>query len=85
MPSFLSDVRGIIETDDGASIFFTARGYSRPLESPTSRWYVAAVTFTAEDDPYRWLNTAFGVQEGPVELREGIVRAGTYVVKSSVE
>lgn len=53
-----SNLRGLIETDDGARIEFDTLGFFRPPREPGSHTWVnaAAVTFHTDDDRYRWLN-----------------------------
>jgi hypothetical protein len=49
------DFRGVLETDDGATILFTLRGYAR--RGPTEmRELVGSVTHVSDDERYRWLN-----------------------------
>ncbi len=63
------NVQGVIETDDGATIFVDLRGYGRayPLGR---RQIVGAATHLSADERYRWLNDAIGVCVGEVRSRE---------------
>jgi hypothetical protein len=49
------DFRGVLETDDGATILFTLRGYAR-LGPAEMRELVGSVTHLSGDERYRWLN-----------------------------
>jgi hypothetical protein len=75
---------GLIETVDGARIFFSVRGYSLAKETPTSRVLISSVTFATDDQRYSWLNTSFCIQEGDVDLKQGLIRAPTFVCKSEL-
>jgi alkylmercury lyase len=58
---------GVIETDDGAQIWFDARGYGlRGYDASRPHlWHLTmALQFSTTDERYRWLNTTFGVWEG---------------------
>jgi hypothetical protein len=68
----LPDTDGLIETVDGARIFFSVRGYSLPKNTPTSRILLSSITFATDDFRYSWLNTAFGIQDGDVDLKRAL-------------
>ncbi len=63
------NMQGIIETDDGATIFVDLRGYGRayPLGR---RQIVGAATHLSADERYRWLNDSVGVCVGEVRALE---------------
>lgn len=63
------DFRGVIETDDGATVLFTWQGYGRVAEDG-SRRLVGSMTHLADDERYRWLNDAVCVLAGEVRPRE---------------
>ena len=55
---------GVIETSDGAEIWFDARGYGLrgADQSQPHLWKLTmAVQFTTTDQRYQWLNTTLGV------------------------
>ena len=55
---------GVITTDDGAQIWFDAKGYGLrgADQSQPHRWVLTmAVQFTTADRRYQWLNTTLGV------------------------
>lgn len=51
----LPDFRGVLETDDGATLVFAWRGYTRLGENGTHR-IVGSITHLSSDERYRWLN-----------------------------
>lgn len=58
---------GVIETDDGAQIWFDARGHGlRGYDASRPHlWHLTmALQFSTTDERYRWLNTTLGVWEG---------------------
>jgi Protein of unknown function (DUF3237) len=58
---------GVIETEDGAHIWFDAKGYGLRGADPARPhlWRLTmALQFSAEDERYVWLNTTLGVWEG---------------------
>jgi len=66
--TYCPDFQGVIETADGAEIFFDCRGYGRPY--PVGRrQIVATVTHLSDAEPYRWLNDVVCVGAGEVRAR----------------
>lgn len=63
------DMRGVITTSDGASIFFTFSGLTRWVESPAGLVgdQLFHVTFMADDARYQWINDAVCVMEGKID------------------
>jgi len=71
--TFEPDFQGVIETTDGASIFFEYRGYGRAYPAG-ARQIVGSATHLCDHPSYRWLNDSFAVGEGVVKtIREGQV------------
>ena len=66
--TFCPDFQGVIETADGAAVFFDWRGYGRAYP-PGRRQIVLAATHLADDDRYRWLNDVVCVGSGEVRSR----------------
>ncbi|HEV7127374.1 MAG TPA: DUF3237 family protein [Ktedonobacterales bacterium] len=66
--AMLPDLRGVIATEDGATILFAQQGRTVWSETPEGRVgsQLLWVLFETEDARYRWLNDAFCVQEGKV-------------------
>ena len=63
--TFVPDFQGVIETDDGAIIFFDSSGYGRTY--PRDRRQVVSTTTHISDDPrYTWLNDVVCVGVGEV-------------------
>jgi hypothetical protein len=73
--TYLPDIQGVIETDDGAEVLFDYKGYGRAY--PVGRRQIlASATHLSEDEHYRWLNDSLSVgvgevcsqEDGPTEL-----------------
>jgi len=64
------DFRGVLETDDGASILFALRGYAR-VGAGGMRELVGSMTHVADDERYRWLNDRLCAIAGEVRERDG--------------
>jgi Protein of unknown function (DUF3237) len=62
------DFRGVLETDDGATILFAWQGYLR-TEAAGARQLVGSVTHLSDDERYRRLNDVVCVLAG--EVRPG--------------
>lgn len=65
---------GVIETDDGAKIWFDAKGYG--LRGANAlfphQWHLTmSLRFETDDPRYRWLNTTLGMWQGEFDEREG--------------
>jgi hypothetical protein len=67
--TFEADFQGVIETDDGAVIYFDFRGYGRthPVDR---RQIVGSVTHLSDFADYRWLNDSVAVAVGEVRANE---------------
>ncbi|MBI4787312.1 MAG: DUF3237 family protein [Chloroflexi bacterium] len=77
----------MIETDDGAEIWFDAKGYGfRGADAHfPHRWHLTmSLRFETEDARYRWLNTTLGMWQGEFDEQAGkasyqaFVRARTH-------
>jgi hypothetical protein len=64
------DLRGVLETDDGAAVLFAWQGYAR-AGSNDVRELVGSITHVSDDDRYRWLNDRIGTVVGEVRPRVG--------------
>ena len=62
------DFRGVLETDDGATIVFEWHGYGRTNDDG-SRPLLGSITHLSDDERYAWLNTAMCVLGGEVRPR----------------
>ncbi len=65
---------GVIATDDGAEIWFDARGYGLrgADQSQPHLWVLTmAVQFTTTDQRYQWLNSTLGVAVSEFDERAG--------------
>ena len=75
--TLLPDFHGVLETDDGATIVFSWRGYAR-AGTGGMRQLVGSATHMSDDERYCWLNDVFGVVSG--EVRPVIGGSGFSVV-----
>jgi hypothetical protein len=66
--TFVPDFQGVIETDDGANLFFDYRGYGRAYPEGR-RQIVGSATHLADDERYHWLNDVVCVCTDEVHLR----------------
>lgn len=78
---------GVIATDDGAEVWFDARGYGlRGADQSHSQMWVLtmAVQFATTDQQYHWLNTTLGVvvSEFDEQASRGLWRAFVPKVES---
>jgi hypothetical protein len=78
---------GVIATDDGAEVWFDARGYGLrgADQSHPHLWVLTmAVQFTTTDQQYQWLNTTLGVlvSEFDEQASRGLWRAFVPKVES---
>ena len=72
---------GVIETEDGAKIFFDTRGYGLRGADPLfpKRWRLGMTAqFSTTDKRYEWLNTAFGLWEGQFDEEKGTANYKAY-------
>ena len=85
--TFLPDLKGVIETDDGANIIFNIGGYGRGY--PVGRrQIVATVLHIAEDKRYSWLNDTIAIGIGEVRTRPQETESaagGKMTIRGSVE
>lgn len=59
------DFRGVLETDDGATVLFTWHGFGLAVEGGPGR-LVGALTHLSDDPRYHWLNDAVCALTGEV-------------------
>ncbi|QPC83045.1 DUF3237 family protein [Phototrophicus methaneseepsis] len=66
----LTNFAGKIETEDGATIRFDARGHGKVVnpERPNDWVMVYGVKFETGDEHYNWLNATLGVWEGEFSM-----------------
>lgn len=72
----MPDTHGVIVTDDAATILFSFQG--RTLFEGSTGTQLLLVTFEAEDERYRWLNTSLCVLEGLIDSRTSKMYARIY-------
>ncbi|UCC51433.1 MAG: DUF3237 family protein [Anaerolineaceae bacterium] len=65
-----SNLRGLIETDDGAIIQFDTLGFFRRPTQPDNHIWInaSAVTFHTDDPRYAWLNELTGSWQGTFDM-----------------
>lgn len=76
--AWLPDLRGYLETDDGACILVALRGRTLPESDQRSgRDMLMWGSFETEDDRYRWVNDLAGAVEARYDPQSGrmLVRA----------
>jgi hypothetical protein len=61
------EFRGVLETDDGATILFSWQGLARSADG--MRELLGSITHVTDDPRYLWLNDRVGVLEGEVRPR----------------
>jgi Protein of unknown function (DUF3237) len=67
--TLLPDFRGVVETDDGAALLFTLRGYFRPATGGL----VGSMTHVTDDDRYARLNDVVCTVAGEVRPDEVVL------------
>jgi hypothetical protein len=68
--TFLPDLQGIIDTEDGATIVLDMRGYGRAYP-PGARQVVVAVTHVSDHPSYKRLNDSLGGVRGGTSAFRG--------------
>jgi Protein of unknown function (DUF3237) len=63
--TYIPDLQGVIETDDGAFIYFSHRGYGRTYPEGR-RQVVAEGSHVCSDERYNWLNDSLAAGVGEV-------------------
>ena len=66
--TYVPDFHGVIETDDGGTIYLEYRGYGRAYPVGRRQWVVAA-THLSDAAAYQWLNDAISVGTGEVRAQ----------------
>ena len=64
------DFRGVLETDDGATVLFAWHGYVRSGSNDV-RELVGSITHLSDDERYRWLNDRIAAVVGEVRPHDG--------------
>jgi hypothetical protein len=69
-----------IDTEDGATIRIEGRGYAHRATRTDQLWRVAAtLLFSADEEPYAWLDGALGVWEGEFDAERHIAHYRAFV------
>ena len=69
--TLMPDFRGVLETDDGATVLFEWHGYARADPDSGIRQLVGSVIHLSDSDGYRWLNAVVCALTGEVRERPG--------------
>jgi hypothetical protein len=75
---------GVIETEDGARVFFDAKGYGlRGYDPQQPSRYVLTMSlrFATDDARYAWLNSVLGLWEGRFDEASGRATYTAYVTE----
>jgi hypothetical protein len=80
-------LRGILTTDDGASIWVELDGIATLRESDGARVFTTGCRFRAGDARYAWLNTTYGLLEGVLGTVSvgGTARGRIYECRPTIE
>ena len=76
---FCPDLRGVVVTDEGATVMVEMQGYGRAYPKD-QRQVVASVRHLSDDDRYRRLNDVVCVCVGEVRAVEGSTRSPDLVI-----
>src|SRR5437870_4258519 len=68
--ALVPEFRGVLETDDGATILFEWHGLAR-LSAGGMRELLGTITHLSDDERYRWLNDRVCALAGEVRPRHG--------------
>jgi hypothetical protein len=66
--TYVPNFHGVIDTDDGATVYFEYRGYGRAYPIGRRQWVVAG-THLCDAENYKWLNDAVCVGTGEVRAQ----------------
>ena len=76
----------VLETEDGAIVWFDARGYGLRRQNAQPRWVLtASLRFATDDARYAWLNGTFGVWEGVFDEDAGRARYRAFAQTTAPE
>ena len=70
--TYLPELEGAVDTEDGGTVLLRLRGYGRPQDEPLGR-VLAAITHVTGHEAYRWLNDVLGVAAREVRERRRVV------------
>jgi hypothetical protein len=82
----LPTLRGLMTTDDGASVWVQLDGIATLRPSDSARVFVTTFRFRTGDDRYAWLNSVFGVLEGLLDAVRvgGLARGRAFECRATV-
>lgn len=68
--TYVPNFHGVIETDDGATIFIEYHGYGRAYPVGRRQWLVSGIHLS-DAEHYKWLNDSLCVGTGEVRSQPG--------------
>ena len=73
-------LRGLLTTEDGATIYVEMNGIATLREVDNARVFVTSLTFRTGESAYTWLNSCFGIIEGVLDAVAvgGVARIRAY-------
>jgi Protein of unknown function (DUF3237) len=82
----LPTLRGVLATDDGATVWVEMDGLATLRPADEARVFVTTCRFRTGDERYAWLNAAFGVLEGVLDSVGvgGIAHGRVYECKATL-
>lgn len=82
----LPTLRGMMTTDDGASVWVQLDGIATLRPSDSARVFITTFRFRTGDDRYAWLNSVFGVLEGVLDTVGvgGVARGRAFECRATV-
>jgi hypothetical protein len=75
-------LRGLLTTEDGATIAVEMNGIATLREADHARVFVTSLTFRTGDARYTWLNTVFSVLEGVLDTGTLVARGHAVSLQS---
>jgi hypothetical protein len=82
----LPSLRGLLTTDDGATVWLELDGIATLRSSDNARVFVTSCRFRSGDPAYRWLDTVVAVVEGVLDRVAvgGVARAEVYACEPTL-
>jgi hypothetical protein len=82
----LPTLRGLLMTDDGASVWVQLDGIATLRPADSARVFVTTFRFRTGDERYMWLNSVFGVLEGVLDSIGvgGVARGRAFECRATV-
>lgn len=80
-------LRGLLRTDDGAAVWIELDGVATLRPADEARVFVTGVRFRTGDERYAWLNKAYALLEGVLDVvaAGGSARARLFDCRATIE